>query len=362
MICYLRTSAASYDIRLRKYISACTQSGTSYLAITWDRLLEDKPLSPSEIQYKHKAPYGLGHRIHNFILYIGWVFFALFNLVKNRKQYKVIHACNLETVVVAYLVKILLGKKLIFDIYDTSGKYGLERFFAQKSDVFILPHELRAQQIGFNETPDNMFVVENVPFFEDYEVNTPAFMSDGKLHISYVGTFQRQIRGIENLLKLAEQNVNVFCDIAGSGDGLENDIIEVSRRCERIKYYGTVKYNEALDIMAKSDIMFACYYLIAPTHEYASPNKYYESLFLGKPLITSKDTLVGARVEEGNTGYVVEDTYEALEELMSKVGTTDFTDSLAEKANNSIKLWKEIYSNYFEQHMKDEYIKKCLEI
>ena len=362
MICYLRTSAANYDIRLRKYISACQQSNTPYIAITWDRLLESKPIGPTELQYRHMAPYGLHHRIRNLFLYVGWVFFALFNLIKLHKKYKVIHACNIETVLVAYLIGLLLGKKVIFDIYDTSGKYRLERLFAKSSDLFILPDALRAQQIGFNDIPNNLFVVENVPYFENYSVDNEHAVSNDVLRISYVGTFQRHIRGIENLIKFVEHNSNVICDIAGSGDGLEKDIIDASQRCNRINYYGIVKYNEALDIIARSDIMFACYYLTAPTHKYASPNKYYESLFLGKPLITSKNTLVGTRVVEGNTGYVIGDSYEELEELLSKVGSNDFDYSLKEKADNANKIWKNTYFNYFDDHMKREYIVRCTEM
>jgi glycosyltransferase involved in cell wall biosynthesis len=344
---------------LRKYISACQESTTPYIAITWDRLLENKPISPMEVQYMHKAPYGKECRRKNFVLYIGWVFFALYNLIKVHKQYKVIHACNIETIWVAYILKLLFRKKIVFDIYDTSGKYALERFFAKRSDLFILPHELRAKQIGFENLPANLFVVENVPYFQDYEPQCVSSNTDGRLHISYVGVFQRRIRGIENLLKLVENNTNVFCDIAGSGDGLEDDIIELSKRCDRIKYHGTVRYNEALDIMDRSDIMFACYYLNARTHKYASPNKYYESLFLAKPLITTKNTLVGERVKQGNTGFVIGDTYEELEALVANFGTEGFEQMLKEKAARAVDIWKNTYSLYFEKHMKSDYIQKC---
>ena len=362
MICYLRTSAASFDIRLQKYILACQQSNTPYIAITWDRLMHNKQLSLHEIQFKHYAPYGLEHRLHNFFLYIRWSFFALFNLIKLRKNYTIIHACNLETIVVAFILKLLFRKKIIFDIYDTSGKYRLERFFAKRANLFILPHDLRAQQIGLPNTLKNLFVVENVPYFNNYKPNYKHPSCDGDLHISYVGTFQRNIRGIENLIRLTEAHKNIFCDIAGSGDGLEKDIIQASKRCARIKYHGTLMYDEALDLMAKSDIMYACYYLIARTHKYASPNKYYESLFLGKPLITSKNTLVGKRVEDGNTGYTIGDSYEDLEKLISTLSAGTSESFFSEKGLNAIMIWKNTYANYFDQRIKGEYINHCVEI
>ena len=146
MIAFLRSSTVDYDVRLKKYITACVDSGTDYLAFTWNRLGESVSENPYEFQFNKNAPYGFEHRKRNLFYLIIWQFF-LFNLLwKNRKKYQIIHACNIETVGIAFVFKLFFKKKVIFDIYDSCGHLSLERYFARRSDLLILPNEKRLEQ------------------------------------------------------------------------------------------------------------------------------------------------------------------------------------------------------------------------
>ena len=152
MICYLRSSTIGYDSRLRKYIFACKTVKMNYMAITWNRLLDHQEKDCNEYQFQKYAPYGHGHRLLNFWKLIMWYFFITKILLLNLNRFKIIHACNIETAFIAYIFKLLFKKSFVFDIYDTSGKYKIERYFAKHADLFILPHKKRLEQIKLKET------------------------------------------------------------------------------------------------------------------------------------------------------------------------------------------------------------------
>lgn len=353
MICFINRSTVDYDIRLQKYVQACQETNTPYCVIGWDRLKNCSKVYPNEYQYHAYSPYGKGFK--SFLPLIGWVFFVLFHLFKLRNSYRVIHACNIENYLVAIPAK-WFGKKMLLDIYD-STESKIETLVAKKCDALILPSNHRLEQINVRREELKRYLeVENVPVFHEgvTRKNMPEFPNI--IHLSYVGVMQREIRGIENVLHLVNEDNRFVLDIAGTGDGLDKEIEEMSKKNDRINYHGKVNYKTALDLMSGSDFIVALYYLNCPSHKYASPNKYYESLYLGKPVITTKGTLVGETVEEYNTGYVIEDTKETLADVFKGVDQPSFRTDYDNKVHNCENRWSSVYSSYFNDVTKGAYL------
>ena len=89
-----------------------------------------------------------------------------------------------------------------------------------------------------------------------------------------------------------------------------------------------------------------------PNHILAAPNKYYESLYLGKPIITTFGTIPGARTIEVNTGYAIEEEYEDFVGLIESVNKSD----LLEKARNARRVWNERYATYVQGFLVNTYL------
>lgn len=344
MICYINRSTVDYDIRLQKYVQSCIDSKVDYIVISWDRMKQNKNVYANEVQYKIKCPYGEGRK--NIWANIGWCFFVFYQLLINIRKYKVIHACNVENALLAYLFK-FFGKKLIIDIYD-SVNINIERFLIKKFNAFILPHPKRFEQLECDrKLLHKMFIVENVPQLKITLEEKDCIKFPGKINLSYVGVLQKNIRGLENILTMVKNDEKFILNIAGVGDGFDEILKQASLECKRIKYYGKVQYSDALKIMKNSDFILALYYTCIETHKYASPNKYYEALYLEKPIITSENTLVGSRVIVDNIGYVVKDSLEDLVNVFSNISTKEFLDNYMTKKNNCRVLWNERYKNYY---------------
>ena len=65
---------------------------------------------------------------------------------------------------------------------------------------------------------------------------------------------------------------------------------EMAQKCENIFYYGRIPYDRTIALEKECDVMCAIYDPKVPNHYYAAPNKFYEALMLGMPLIMAKGT------------------------------------------------------------------------
>ena len=94
--------------------------------------------------------------------------------------------------------------------------------------------------------------------------------------------------------------------------------------------------------MYNSDIVYAMYSIANPNNVYAAPNKYYEALLLGKPLVTTKGTIVEKKVQKSDIGYTIGEDMEELRALICSLDKKDM-DIKGGKAHD---LWESKYKNY----------------
>jgi glycosyltransferase involved in cell wall biosynthesis len=102
-----------------------------------------------------------------------------------------------------------------------------------------------------------------------------------------------------------------------------------------------VPYAEVLKVEQQSRVLSAIYEPITRNHRLCAPNKFYEALALGKPLIVCKGTGIDKIVEENNIGCVIEynvqEFYRVLRELK---GNPSLCKGMGERAR---KLYEEKY-------------------
>ncbi|MDR0196183.1 MAG: hypothetical protein LBI73_13765 [Myroides sp.] len=363
MIFYLRSSVVSEDIRLKKYVDACKKENIEYCVIGWDR--EGKSiLSENEIHFKMLAPYGRLWK--NAFAKLVWQFFLFFKLFYHRRKISTIHACDFDTMLPALLLCFFSNKKVIYDVYDAFSvknpstffqrfiRY-IDVFFIKKCDVLILADAKRSEQMGIDiKEQEKLFVVENVPNEEitqnSYNHSETIDYSE-KIRLSYVGVLELN-RGIENLLQFVLENELVSLDIAGVGS-LNLAVSAAAEKTNRIRYHGFIPYKEGLKIMKDSHFIIGMYHPVTENQKYAAPNKFYESLFLGRPLVTSYNTLVGEKVEKFDTGFLVHDDYVTFKVELSNIIKSS---NIEVKCLNAIKLWQNTYKTYFDKRLCGDYI------
>lgn len=362
MVIFIRDNEC-FEPRVRNYFHYFDEHNIDYHVIAWNRngtAKEEKNIT----FFQRRAEYG--KRIKNIPNKIFWMLFVMKEILKYRKQCTAIHACDIDAILPAIFVGKILRKKVIFDIFDwissLTGKgvvYGiveyLQNFAYKHSDYVILCEEERKAQARVQGK--SVHVLPNIPdgktvFDAEILEKTEEQREGYDYVISYVGVFDRD-RGLENLLKCVSEKPNILLNIAGFG--VLGELVEkYAEKYPNICCWGRVDYAVGQAIMKNSDLMAAMYHLTSPLHKYAAPNKYYESLVLEVPMITTEKTLVGSKVERYDTGFVLDETEEALFGLLSDVS---LKEQIKVKKQNCKDTWDKVYATYYEDFMSKKYMK-----
>lgn len=370
-VVYLRSHSYQCDGRLARYLKMCHEIGIDFMVFDWERngLNKEEKFPCWRKPFLLRAKIGSG--VKNIFNMFAWNIYLLGRLVRYRHQYQVIHAADVDTLIPAMIVAKCFNKHLIFDIYD---KYSasrkmpvflarlfdwLERKGMELAQDVIVPHICRMEQLCIDkwDFKNNLHIFENIPLISSLETSPPLELVDSWLGfrrrynvcLAYVGILESTHRGLENLLKAISETPEIALIVAGSGE-LSEQFRLASTEFDNILYVGRVKPEYAHQILQAADVHVGLYYKSIENHLYASPNKYYEHLYYGKAMLTNEGVPPGHLVNEFNTGYVIDDTYQTLIECLKSLDL-DEIKTLGARANF---LWQEKYVNYY-SFMKKEY-------
>lgn len=359
-VIFLRSQDPNTDSRLQRYLMILKERKIPYLCIGWLREKKE-PSNHSSNTIYYTVPAEIGGGSKNIFPLIKWNFFIFKTLWSNRKNFSSIHSVDFDTCVIAYIFAKIFRKHLIVDIYDKytdsrniSGKIkrlidSIEKFICQQANTLILPDSCRITQLGLSYHQDNILIFENIPLPITSPLEQTPFPHslNTKLHISYVGILEKHHRGLENLIKVVSLLPDVSLTIAGQG-ALKEWIIQTISSSPNITFLGKVPATQALSIATQSDLIVGMYYKSTRNHLFASPNKYYEHLMLGKPLLTTEGTSPGNKVLEHHTGIAIGETKEELYETLVSVKKED----LEIMGKNARQLWEANYSDYLTNFSK----------
>lgn len=162
-------------------------------------------------------------------------------------------------------------------------------------------------------------------------------------------------RYLKEMANVIKQHPEFEWHVGGFGE-LEDYFKKLSNNYHNIYFYGKLQYSEVLFLEGRCDIMTAIYDPSVPNHKYAAPNKFYESLMLGKPVIMMKNTGMDRIVSKYRTGEVID--------LSNQNFSTAFLDSIIKisKDKNMISeeyvrsLYKKMFSwNIMEKRLLRAY-------
>ena len=287
--------------RVSKYVDYYKSSSRNYRIVGWDRLGEN--LSIPNYDFFHLRSKYVQGGWRAVVAKLSWIKFVYSYLKKSKADVTTVHACDLDVAFPSVLFKIIHKKELnvIFDVCDwNSASKGdgliirclraMERFTVKRCNAMIICEPERIKQIQF-DVPIPVYTMRNIPSFDDtsfLKQSTIEGFNNGKVTVSYVGWFGNG-RFIDELLDYVEcGKINLL--IAGFGkEGIEDHCERLHKLLpDQVRYFGKVDYKFGLQIMAASDIIYAMYCKFIPNHFFAAPNKFYESIFLGKAILSTK--------------------------------------------------------------------------
>jgi len=315
LIC--RSNPVAPDPRVEKEATALAEAGYQVSVIGWDRSASS-PLVEKKDGYEiHRisipAHYGAG--MGNLFKLLLWQIKLFAWMYTHRKDIDILHACDFDTVLPCLFLKLFFGKKLVYDLFDFYTDHlrntpawikiairALDHSIINQADAVIIVDDSRREQIK-ETTPKQLTVIYNSPDNNHPEVNRREPSLQGVLRLAYVGLFQKE-RGLFEFLSIIKQHPEWSLDMAGFG-GDEEAIHKVCMELSNVNWHGRISYDKALELSQQADVLFATYDPAIPNHKYSSPNKLFEAMMLGKPIIVARDTNMDRIVSEHDCGLIV---------------------------------------------------------
>ncbi|HEY6159335.1 MAG TPA: glycosyltransferase family 4 protein [Gemmatimonadales bacterium] len=221
--------------------------------------------------------------------------------------------CRDEEAVIFALTARLLGcgvRPIICDLYDSLALRmpgAVPRLLARaitavalaRSHQIIVTDDNRRRLLPARHLP-RVTVLPNYPRRAD--VARTGTLPSGPVRILVAGQLLRQ-RGLDRLLDacLGLQGVELWC----AGQAMSSWTREVFLRSPLVRYFGVLSQPRVLELSEACDAVFSFYEPLTPNDINASPNKLYDAMMVGRPVIINAETRIARFVTTHGLGYVV---------------------------------------------------------
>jgi glycosyltransferase involved in cell wall biosynthesis len=291
--------------------------------------------------------------VGNLPALLRWQWGLLRWLIHHRAWYDVIHACDFDTVLPSLFCKLLWGKRVVYDIFDFYADHlratpaAIKKLIRWvdlraigRADAVILVDDSRREQIA-GSTPRRLAVIYNSPEEIILPETAPENSPPAGLRLAYIGLLQVE-RGLLEILQVLSGHPDWVLDLAGFG-GDQERIAAVAEKMPNVRRHGRIPYEQALALSMQADVLFATYDPTIPNHRFSSPNKVFEAMLLGKPIVVARNTNMDRIIERAACGLMLDygDTGQLEAVLLALSRDPDLRKRLGE---NGRKAYLEEYS------------------
>lgn len=331
-IIIVRSNPIDPDSRVEKEANSLCKDGHNVILVAWDRGIargiqcDYKKLSDTEvprIRIGARAQYGAGMKsLHAFIRFQLLLFYWM---IKNKSKYDICHLCDFDTAFLGSVAARLCHKKVVFDLFDymstnadTTKKRiikSFEDYTINNADAVIICSEQRREQIKHTH-PKSITVIHNSPPFVHINHSLCKSGSD-KVKVVYIGILEER-RRLKDIAEVIQDMPDVEFHVGGFGQ-LESYFKDLSHKKDNIFFYGRIPYEDTLALESECDIITAIYDLSIGNSYYAAPNKFYESLMLGKPTIMVKGSGMSQYVAQYDFGELIECSKDGIKEGLTRL-------------------------------------------
>lgn len=309
------------DTRLEKEANVLVENSLEVTLVVWDRGRIKGLEGPKRYSVKKFNRFVQPNSIKVlWYLPIWWCFIACYLI---RMKWDLVHAADFDTFLPAVIIAKIRRKPIIYDIYDFYSDmivfpimpnffrllFGIiDKTLIRFADAIILPDESRREQIGKSLT-ERAIIIANTPSQEALDkirVNNKDNKDNDEFTIFYGGCIDKD-REIDHLCYAIEDISDTKLIIMGPCP--QNYSQQLHKLCkDRHKYELCLSWKPYTDILeqtANADITFAFYNPKSYNNRYASPNKLFEAMMCGRPIITNEGTSMAKIVKSEKCGIVV---------------------------------------------------------
>lgn len=260
------------------------------------------------------------------LLPIRLIIFWIKSIVKYRKE-NIFHCNDLYALPIGVAIKIFFNKKakIVYDCheYETEAyiykKKPILKLLAKFAENLLIRHADKVITVskGIASSYRKMYgvnpvIVANCPPFKNYKKNNffrkrMKISKDTKI-ILYQGRYKKG-RGIETLIntfKKIKDDLGVVIVFMGDGSNYYKNLIKnASRESDKIFMHELAGSDVYMENISSADFGIHLMEKTCLNHEYALPNKFFEYIMAGLPVIISDLYEMKKIVKEKDVGMIV---------------------------------------------------------
>ncbi|KRE62287.1 glycosyltransferase [Nostocoides sp. Soil756] len=300
------------DSSLPRLLTVLT-SAIKVQALVWDRTGDyECPVKSDSLQVQPNVTPGRYHHASTLLSVLRlqpWFLSATL-----RARPRAVHAMDLDTGVVGLLAARLLRVPFVYQCLDpyagalpvgwprTLGRFVnvVENMVISKADLFVITDLLRMPQHA-GATPRSLVELANVPM----SVPEPQPFSESGLVVGYIGSLVPH-RSLETIIdtvgSLAAEGVSL---VLGGFGPLEEALQARAERYPNVSFLGWVDDRDLMATLGGFDVFVQIEDPDHPAYRWVSPNKVFESMALGRPIVVAMGTLAADRIAESGHGVTV---------------------------------------------------------
>jgi glycosyltransferase involved in cell wall biosynthesis len=308
-------NAFTHDPRVYNEAKSLVNNGHSVTVLAWDKtgkqpIYETKDDISIVRSYNSKFMTLLPYDI--FRLHCWWkkgYKDALKLFEKNH--FDVVHCHDLSSLPIGVKIKKRFGIPLIYDAHEIWGfmikkdlawwKYyiHLEKKLLQNVNHVITvaePHKEWFNKMNYSKVT----LVRNC---KRIVKNTYSPSSNNNFTITYIGGLNK-VRFITEAIEVCSTLDGIYLKIAGFGV-IEDTVKKLSASISNVEFVGKIPMNKVLSETCSSDVVLCVLDPSQPNNQVGPPNKIFEAMVCGRPVIATKGIYSGNLVEKLDMGLTI---------------------------------------------------------
>jgi glycosyltransferase involved in cell wall biosynthesis len=351
-ILMLLTNAYDPDPRVRQEALALIGMGCRVRLLAWDRDLKAPAAECMEgvdverVFLSSTHGRGAAQIVFYACLYLKMLWRGM------RTSFDVVHCHDLDTLPLGFLLGKLKRKPIFYDAHESfpdmlegqipramqRGLVLLENVLIRRIDLLITVGEKLRRHFAERGARRSV-VVGNWKRLGDFsrtgqqnrEVRRRLGIPDGDLAVVCITQLLRD-RKIEELLAAVEERPDVYVILGGKGV-LEELVVQAAAKNPRILFVGFVSGKQIADYTCAADVVYYGFDPQNPNARFSAPNKLYEALAAGRPLITGDFGEIADVVREAECGIVLPEYGAAeIQSALDVLANLNARNSMAENA------------------------------
>jgi glycosyltransferase involved in cell wall biosynthesis len=259
-------------------------------------------------------------------------------------SFDAVHCHDFSSLLIGVKLKKKLGVKLVYDAHEL-WSFMVSRdlpkiwanYYLWKEKILV---KYVNQIITVNEPLQDYFqritdkavtIIMNAKNIQSRKYESPKNNIFTLIYIGFIG----KSRYLLELVEVAKNIDDIHCIIAGSGS--KKDYVDkVKKNCSKtdnVDFIGIVPMEKVIQMTKEANVVICMFDPDDKNSKIGLPNKVFESMITGRPIIVTNDVYLGKFVENENIGLSIPYDKKCLEEAIIKLkNDRDFCEKLGQNA------------------------------